>query len=76
MPSELRAVESVDRAVRLVWDDGTTSTFHHVWLRDNCLHCRHATTRHRVVETSAIADAMPVTVEVDTSGDLLVRLGR
>jgi gamma-butyrobetaine dioxygenase len=73
MPSRLRTADSVDRAVRIVWDDGTTSTFHYVWLRDNCLHCRHATTGHRVVETSTIADAMPVTVEVDASGDLVVR---
>jgi gamma-butyrobetaine hydroxylase len=72
MPPELRAAESVDRVVQLVWDDGTTSTFHHIWLRDNCLHCRHATTGHRVVETSAIAGAAPAVVEIDGSGDLLV----
>jgi gamma-butyrobetaine dioxygenase len=72
MPPELRAAESADRMVRLVWDDGTTSTFHHIWLRDNCLHCRHATTGHRVVETSAIAGAAPDTVEIDAAGDLRV----
>lgn len=72
MPPELCAAESADRVVRLVWDDGTTSTFHHVWLRDNCPHCRHATTAHRVVETSAIAGAKPGSVEVTASGDLHV----
>ena len=72
MPPELRAAESADRVVRLDWDDGTTSTFHHVWLRDNCLHCRHATTGHRVVETSEIADATPDNVGIDGSGGLLV----
>jgi gamma-butyrobetaine dioxygenase len=72
MPPVLRTVESTDRVVRLVWDDGTTSTFHHVWLLDNCLHCRHAATGHRVVETSAIAGAAPSVVEIAESGDLLV----
>jgi gamma-butyrobetaine dioxygenase len=76
MSHRLRAVQAVDRAVRLEWDDGTTSTFHHVWLRDNCLHCRHATTGHRVVETSAIVDATPATVEISPAGDLLVRWAR
>jgi gamma-butyrobetaine dioxygenase len=76
MSVRLRTVESVDGVVRLSWDDGTTSTFHHVWLRDNCLHCRHATTGHRVVETSAIAGAAPAAVEISPVGDLLVRWAR
>ena len=73
MPPVLRTAESTDRVVRIVWDDGTTSAFHHVWLRDNCLHCRHAATGHRVVETSAIAGAAPAVVEIAQSGDLHVR---
>ncbi|HEX4983013.1 MAG TPA: TauD/TfdA family dioxygenase [Ilumatobacteraceae bacterium] len=73
MPPVLRSAESTDRVIRLVWDDGTTSTFHHVWLRDNCLHCRHATTGHRVVETSTIAGAAPAVVEIAEPGDLVVR---
>lgn len=73
MPAGLQAAESVGRVVRLVWADGTASTFHHVWLRDNCPHCRHASTGHRVVETSEIADARPDVVQITPSGDLLVR---
>jgi gamma-butyrobetaine dioxygenase len=76
MSHRLRCAETSDGVVRLVWDDGTTSTFHHVWLRDNCPHCRHATTGHRIVETSAIADAEPAAVEISPAGDLLVRWAR
>jgi gamma-butyrobetaine dioxygenase len=76
MSVRLRTVESGDGVIRLTWDDGTTSTFHHVWLRDNCPHCRHATTGHRVVETSAIAETSPAAVEISPAGDLLVRWAR
>ena len=42
------------RFVKIKWSDGHMSSFHHVWLRDNCPQKRHPQTNHRVDETSAI----------------------
>jgi|688.fasta_scaffold142082_2 gamma-butyrobetaine hydroxylase len=59
------AVESHPRHVSVQWSDGHTSTFHHVWLRDNCPQKRHPQTNHRVDETSSIPlDIAPTTVGV------------
>ena len=58
-----------DRTLVVSWDDGRVSTFHFVWLRDNCPQLRHATTNHRVVETSEIpTDIRPATVAVGRTG--------
>jgi gamma-butyrobetaine dioxygenase len=49
-----------DRSLTITWPEGTTSSFHYLWLRDNCPQLRHASTHHRVVETSSIpADVHP-----------------
>jgi gamma-butyrobetaine dioxygenase len=54
-----------DRSLTVAFDDGTTGRFHYLWLRDNCPQLRHASTHHRVVETSSIpADVHPSQVEV------------
>jgi gamma-butyrobetaine dioxygenase len=54
-----------DRSLAITWDDGTTSAFHYIWLRDNCPQLRHAATHHRVVETSSIpADVHPSSVDM------------
>ena len=52
--SRIQSVELHPRHVSATWSDGRASTFHHVWLRDNCPQLRHAQTGHRVVETSSI----------------------
>lgn len=74
MPAEVEASTRVhvgERSLLLDWPDGTQSTFHHLWLRDNCPQLRHATTGHRVAETSAIPDDVhPAQARVD--GDALV----
>ncbi len=58
------------------WDDGGSSTFHHLWLRDNCPQLRHATTNHRVVETSEIPhDVCPATAVIDAGGALVITWG-
>lgn len=62
-----------DRAVTLAWSDGTASTFHHLWLRDNAPELLHATTHHRVVETSEIPDDVhPASAVVDATGALVI----
>jgi hypothetical protein len=61
----ITAVESHPRHVQVRWSDGHSSTFHHVWLRDNCPQKRHPQTNHRVDETSAIPlDIAPTMVQL------------
>ena len=52
----LTAARWADRSVELTWSDGTVSTLLSLWLRDNAPELLHASTHHRVVETSAIPD--------------------
>jgi gamma-butyrobetaine hydroxylase len=68
---EIRSVSFDDRLLRLVWSNGDRSEFVNFWLRDNCPQLRHATTKHRVVETSEIPrNVKPSKVTVNTSGDV------
>ncbi len=54
--SDLVSANVVDTSVELTWADGRTSSLLSLWLRDNAPELMHATTRHRVVETSTIPD--------------------
>ncbi len=54
--SDLVSANAVDAAVELAWADGRTSSLLSLWLRDNAPELMHATTRHRVVDTSTIPD--------------------
>lgn len=51
----ITAVSYDHRVLQVTWDNGANSRFHHLWLRDNCPLLLHASTGHRVVETSTIA---------------------
>jgi gamma-butyrobetaine hydroxylase len=58
----------------ITWPDGTLSRFHYLWLRDNCLQRLHATTKHRVDETSLIpGDVRPETATMTAEGALRVQ---
>ena len=51
-------VERLDDRLVLAWDDGQRSTFHHLWLRDNCL-CPalpSSSVPERLVDTTSIPD--------------------
>lgn len=65
---------AVDGAhVRLSWSDGTVSTLLSLWLRDNSPQLLHASTQHRVVETSSIpADVHPSECAIDDDGALRI----
>jgi gamma-butyrobetaine dioxygenase len=71
-------VASVERRsdrLLVTWEDGTTSTFHDLWLRDNCPcpSCRHESVPERLVDTQSIpADITPASVDVSPAGDLLI----
>ena len=73
-----RAIAGVarrDDRLELTWDDGSCSTFHHLWLRDNCPcpSCRHPSVPERLIDTQSIAeDISPASVDVSPGGDLLV----
>lgn len=56
MTPVLTAARRAGRCVELTWSDGTISNLLSLWLRDNAPELLHATTHHRVVETSAIPD--------------------
>ncbi len=59
------------RALEISWPDGTTSQFHYVWLRDNCQQLQHASTRHRLVETSSIPPGIePASALIGEDGGL------
>ncbi len=53
------------RWVRVTWDDGQISRYHHLWLRDNCPQLADPATGHRIVDTATIpAECRPAAVEV------------
>lgn len=50
------------------WDDGTSSEFHYIWLRDNCAcaECRHPDAWERLLDTVELnLDIRPTHVEFD-----------
>ncbi len=70
---EICALTVGPRAVEVSWSDGLVSRFHHMWLRDNCQQLLHATTRHRIFETSDIPDDVhPSSAVVGSDGSLVI----
>jgi gamma-butyrobetaine dioxygenase len=66
-------VQLSGNSVAVEWADGRHSTYLSMWLRDNCPQLQHATTHHRVVETSTIPeDVHPSIAEVDAGGNLRI----
>jgi gamma-butyrobetaine dioxygenase len=59
-------------AVTLAWSDGASSRLLSLWLRDNAPELLHATTHHRVVETSEIPDDVHPSDCAVIDGDLHV----
>ena len=69
----IREVEVEADRVVVTWDGGARSTFHHLWLRDNCPcpSCRHPSVPERLVDTLSIPDDIaPATVAISTGGGL------
>ncbi len=70
---ETPGVDCGERSLAVRWGDGTTSRFHYIWLRDNAPELLHASTRHRIVETSSIPDDVrPTSAHLDERGDLCI----
>ena len=70
---EIGSVSFDDRSVRVDWVSGAVSAFGNFWLRDNCPQLRHATTKHRMVETSKLPRGLkPTSATKNSNGDLQV----
>ena len=70
---KISALKILPRSIQLDWADGSSSTFHNIWLRDNCPGLLHATTRHRVIETSDIPSGIqPDKASIDAEGSLVI----
>lgn len=53
-------------ALKTLWVDGKTSTFHYFWLRDNCPSNFHPDTHERVFDLLSVSDDIhPTNVEFD-----------
>jgi gamma-butyrobetaine dioxygenase len=71
--ASISTVEIVDRSLSIRWSNGSDSTFHFMWLRDNCPLLLHPSTQHRVVETSELPDDVhPSSAVVDNNGSLVI----
>ncbi len=67
----IRELTNGNRELTISWANGDVSRLLHFWLRDNCPQLRHATTKHRMVETSSIpADVHPAATIVQDNGDV------
>jgi len=62
----LQSASKLDHALELVWSDGKTSTFHYLWLRDNCPTTLHPDTKERTFDLLSVsADIEPLSFSVD-----------
>jgi gamma-butyrobetaine dioxygenase len=57
--------------VTIGWEDGRSSRFHHIWLRDNCPTARHPVVGERALDPVSIPlDIQPQSVNLNGSGKL------
>lgn len=69
-------ITALDRgvdALQIRWENGTTSRFHYIWLRDNCPSGRHPTVGERTLDTVTIPlDLAPQEAHIGSDGKLYV----
>ncbi|MCU1399926.1 MAG: gamma-butyrobetaine dioxygenase [Acidimicrobiales bacterium] len=71
----LVATEVAPAWIEVVWSDGRTSRFHHLWLRDNCPceRCVHQGTKEQMFELVTVSEDLHATAaEIDATGSLSV----
>ena len=62
----LQSATNLEHALKLTWSDGKTSTFHYLWLRDNCPTTLHPDTKERVFDQlSVTSDIHPLNYSVE-----------
>jgi gamma-butyrobetaine dioxygenase len=75
-PSQpIQRVTPGEDAVTVAWQDGSSETFHHLWLRDNCRcsRCLHPNGQRLIDVLDLPLDSAPAAVAVDDSGALVIR---
>ena len=64
--TRIRSLKQEARTLLLDWEDGHRSTFHFIWLRDNCPQSRHPESDQRWLNpTSLPADIHPESTRID-----------
>ncbi|WP_350559830.1 TauD/TfdA family dioxygenase [Psychrobacter sp. CAL346-MNA-CIBAN-0220] len=62
----IESVELSDRAIQVRWNDGINSTYHYIWLRDNCSTAFHPQTGERCFDLLSVSqDIYPLSVSFD-----------
>ena len=72
----IQHIDRQQRCLELTWNDGHHSSYHYIWLRDNCAcpKCGDRNGGHRYLELGSIdADITPDEVSVDDSGSLQIK---
>lgn len=67
---KVKSVENKDLVTLVNWEDGQTSRFHNIWLRDNCHcdQCYYSATKQRLLNSASINDDIkPKGVELNDS---------
>lgn len=71
-PSKQHQISQSERKINIPWEqDGKTSSYHHIWLRDHCRshECFHDITKQRLLDTSTIPrDIAPVKFTAEDEG--------
>ncbi|SIS66701.1 TauD/TfdA family dioxygenase [Neptunomonas antarctica] len=68
----IASVAQSDRAIQVRWSDGSNTTYHNIWLRDNCPTAFHPHTGERCFDLLSVSqDIHPLSVTLDT-GTLII----
>lgn len=70
-PSKQHQISQSGRKLHIPWEDGKTSTYHHIWLRDHCRSkdCFHEVTNQRLLNTAKIPrDVAPSSFTAEEEG--------
>ncbi|KDO23485.1 hypothetical protein SPRG_21026 [Saprolegnia parasitica CBS 223.65] len=71
--ADIAYTQATDETLNLSWTDGHHSSFHYVWLRDNCHcpRCRHPVAEERLHDTLAIPmDIQPARIQALPASDV------
>ena len=69
--TRIRSLKQEERALLIEWEDGHQSTFHSIWLRDNCPQARHPESDQRWLNPTSIpTDIHPESARIAEQGEL------
>ncbi|MEH6630721.1 MAG: TauD/TfdA family dioxygenase [Halopseudomonas aestusnigri] len=52
----VQSLEQNERSIKIIWTDGKASTFHYLWLRDNCPSGFHPSTQERLFNLTTVSE--------------------